>query len=270
MAIADTYNELEKFDKAIEYYELAMKDKSVYWAAYYKLARCYAMNKQYPKARKMYFTLYKRDKKNLDIQLSLAYLYAMEGYLDKSEVIYAYLWKVNPNSPDALINYIDVLIANEKYAQANSFLGFLKERFSDNTNITTFENKLKDLLPKEEIKLEEDEKNNVLPFDDDKKSDTDKIKDDDKKTSDSNSLTSDNKKDADEENPVLDDGAPPDSDKALDTKNIDEATSDQKVQEGTSTTKKTKAKKVKKSKKSKKSKDTSDAADSTNKEEAID
>lgn len=271
LAIADTYNELEKFDKAIEYYELAAKDKTIHWAAYYKLARCYAMNKQYTKARKMYFVLYKRDTKNIDLQLSLAYLYAMEGNLDKAEIIYAYLWKVNPNSPDALINYIDILIANKKYAQANSFLGFLKERFSDNTNITTFENKLKDLLPKDELPLDEDEKNNVLPADDKKGKDNEK--DTDKKiteTADNNSDNGDANKNTDDINNVSNsDNTDNNENKATindESKQApEEAATDEKLLdessvtgEGDATKKTTKKKKVKKPKKTKKSKAAAD------------
>lgn len=163
LTIADTYYSLEKFDKAIEYYKLAMKDKSLYWTAFYKQARSYAMVKNYTQARKMYFALLRRDKDNLNVRLSLAYLYAMEGKLDKAEVTYAFLWRDNKDNADTLVNYISVLIAQEKYQKANTYLDVLKERFSDNSNIATFDTKLKDYLPKPEVKLDEEEKDNVLP-----------------------------------------------------------------------------------------------------------
>ena len=48
--IGDEYVKLENYSKAIEYYEFAMKDKTLRDAAYYKIGQCYAKNKQYDKA----------------------------------------------------------------------------------------------------------------------------------------------------------------------------------------------------------------------------
>ena len=39
--LGDAYFKLEDYKKAGEYYELAMRKKDQYWAAYYKLAKCY-------------------------------------------------------------------------------------------------------------------------------------------------------------------------------------------------------------------------------------
>lgn len=164
MSIATAYEELEKYDKAIEYYKLAMKNKKLYWSAYYKLGRCYAMAKDYTQARKIYFKLLKRDKDNLSLQLSLAYLYAMEGKLDKARVIYEFLWKENQSNADVLVNYIDILIAQKEYETAETMLNTLKETFSDNTNIKTFEDKLNELNPKP-VELSDEEKDNVIEED---------------------------------------------------------------------------------------------------------
>ena len=43
MNIADTYYSLEKYDKALEYYKLSMQSSDLYWAAYYKTAKVYAI-----------------------------------------------------------------------------------------------------------------------------------------------------------------------------------------------------------------------------------
>ena len=46
MSIGDAYLDLEKFDKAITYYQKAMVNKNLYWTAYYKLGRSYALSKK--------------------------------------------------------------------------------------------------------------------------------------------------------------------------------------------------------------------------------
>lgn len=168
LAIADEYYKLEKFDKAIEFYEksigaLKKKNAPLYWAAYYKEARAYAMTQKYSTARKMFFVLLGRDPKNIDLRLTLAYLYAMEGDLERAKVIYAFLWRDNKDNPDTLVNYIDILIASEEYQKAGTYLDVLREKFSDNTNIKVFQQKLDEMLPKKDIELDDDEKNNVLP-----------------------------------------------------------------------------------------------------------
>lgn len=157
MSIADAYNELAKYDKAAQYYLLAMKNKKLYWSAYYKLGRCYAMSKNWTEARKVYSALLKRDPDNVSVRMSLAYIYAMEGNLKSAEAIYELLYKENPDNSDVLINYIDVLIASEKYEAAEQSLSEMKEKFSDNKTISVFEKKLQELNPKE-VELEESDK----------------------------------------------------------------------------------------------------------------
>src|SRR5574344_1777971 len=76
MTIADAYSDLSKYDKAAQYYKLAMKNKKLYWTAYYKLGRCYAMSKNWTEARKIYSVFLKRDPNNVNIKMSLAYIYA--------------------------------------------------------------------------------------------------------------------------------------------------------------------------------------------------
>jgi tetratricopeptide (TPR) repeat protein len=58
MSIGDAYLDLEKFDKAITYYQKAMVNKNLYWTAYYKLGRSYALSKKWKEAKKVYFDLF--------------------------------------------------------------------------------------------------------------------------------------------------------------------------------------------------------------------
>ena len=153
MNIADAYNDLGKYDKAITYYNLAKANKTLRWSANYKLAHTYAMNKNWEEAQKLYLELYKRDPENSSIQMSVAYIYAMNGKLSSAENIYVSLVEKNPENADILVNYINVLFAMEKYSEVEKNLAVLKEKFKDNSNISLFEKKL------EEIKSSADSEN---------------------------------------------------------------------------------------------------------------
>lgn len=153
MNIADAYSDLGKYDKAINYYTLAMSNKNLRWTSKYKLAYSYAMNKNWEQAEKIYYELYRRDRENLSIKMSLAYVYAMNGKISSANVIYSSLYEKNPENADILVNYINILIAMENYTEAQDKLNILKEKFSDNSNISTFEKKLEELTNKtEELK----------------------------------------------------------------------------------------------------------------------
>ena len=119
------------------------------------------MSKNWTEARKIYSTLLKRDPDNVSIKMSLAYIYAMEGKLKSAESIYELLWKENPDSVEVLTNYIDVLIASEKYDEAEKNLSIMKEKFSDDKNISLFEKKLQELNPKQ-VELEESDKDSAV------------------------------------------------------------------------------------------------------------
>lgn len=145
MNIADSYNDLGKYDKAITYYKMAKSNRKLKWTANYKLARAYAMNKNWEEAQKLYLELYRRDPENISIQMSIAYIYAMNGKLPSAETIYSSLVKNNPENADVLVNYINVLFAMERYEEAEANLSVLKEKFQDNTNISSFEKKLEEI-----------------------------------------------------------------------------------------------------------------------------
>ena len=145
MSIGDAYLDLEKFDKAITYYQKAMVNKNLYWTAYYKSGRSYALSKKWKEAKKVYFDLLKRDPENISVRMSLAYITAMEGDLDSAEEIYKSLWNNNSDNSEILVNYINVLIANNNVSEAKNLIKTLKEKFQENKNIESFEKKIEEL-----------------------------------------------------------------------------------------------------------------------------
>ena len=47
MNIADSYMDLNKYDKAVEFYTYALKNKNIFWTCYYKLGRAYVFAQKY-------------------------------------------------------------------------------------------------------------------------------------------------------------------------------------------------------------------------------
>ncbi|MBR4180296.1 MAG: tetratricopeptide repeat protein [Treponema sp.] len=129
MNLADAYYELEKYDKAVSYYKAAMENKDIYWTAYYKLARCYVYQSKWDTAQTSYETLLKRDPKNNSLKSSLAYIYAMNGNVEKSTVMYKELIESNPDQSEYLENYICLLLAQDKKDEAKTQFDILAEKY---------------------------------------------------------------------------------------------------------------------------------------------
>lgn len=138
MNIADTYFDLQKYDKAETYYKAAMGNKEIYWTAYYKLAKCYAYQSKWADAQTVYETLLKRDPDNNSLKASVAYIYAMNGNTDKSSNMYELLIKENPEQSEYLENYICVLLGAELKEDAETQFEILKEKFPNSKRIEEF------------------------------------------------------------------------------------------------------------------------------------
>lgn len=161
LSIADAYFELGKYDKACDYYLLAMKNKKLYWTAFYKLGRTYVLLKNWEEAEKIFAKLLKRDSENLSLKMSLAYITAMNGKLDSAKEMYKILWEENSENADVLVNYINVVIAQEDYDFAKTLIGELKEKFNDNKNISVFEKKIEEIEKQTEEKIENQDSEEV-------------------------------------------------------------------------------------------------------------
>ncbi len=141
MNIADTYFELQKYDKAENYYKAAMSNKDIYWTAFYKLAKCYVYQNKWALAQDAYENFLKRDENNNSLKASLAYIYAANGNISKSKEAYLELIEENPQQADYLENYISILIAMENMEEAKIYYEKLKEEFPSSSKIEDFKKK---------------------------------------------------------------------------------------------------------------------------------
>ena len=162
--LGETYYKLEDYNKAAEYYELALKKKSQYWASYYKLARCYVFSSKWNDALPMYKKLLSRDPDNSSLKASIAYIYSMQGDFKNSSIVYEELLQVQPANQDYLENYLAVLAADNKKFEKKNAVKFmaayekLQTEFPENKNLKTFEDKYNELMNiKEEEESESEE-----------------------------------------------------------------------------------------------------------------
>ncbi len=140
--IAQEYTELQKYDRAIVYYKLAMRDATLRTPAYFNLGKVYALSGDWENAKIVYRRLLKRDPDNVSLQVSLAYITAMQGDLNTASGVYKNLIEEHPDDCFILKNYLSVLIANKNFEQAEYYLSVLKTKFPQDTDISTYEREL--------------------------------------------------------------------------------------------------------------------------------
>lgn len=161
-SIASSYEELKNYKKAIDYYNLAKKNKKMRASSEYKIARCYALLKDWDNAQAGFEKILKKDPSNTNIKISFAYIMAMRGDLEASSQLYSTLVSENSTDVSILKNYISVLCARGMFDEANVQLAVLKEKFPDDADISGIEKKLQELsAPKSEEKTDENSQSSV-------------------------------------------------------------------------------------------------------------
>lgn len=162
-SIASSYEELKNYKKAIDYYNLAKKNKKMRASSEYKIARCYALLKDWDNAQAGFEKILKKDPSNTNIKISLAYIMAMRGDLEASSQLYSTLVSEISTDVSILKNYISVLCARGMFDEANVQLAVLKEKFPDDADISGIEKKLQELsAPKSEEKTDENSQTSVI------------------------------------------------------------------------------------------------------------
>lgn len=144
--IAEAYMDVKKYDKAAEYYVLAMRNPELKLTASYKLARSYALAKNWEKATECYNELLALDPDNAMLKTSLAYITAMSGDVDKGIMQYRDLITENPYDQNLLESFVALLISVGRGEDAEESFFILKEKFPDNKNLSNFAQQLSDIV----------------------------------------------------------------------------------------------------------------------------
>lgn len=141
--LADGYVELKRYDDAILYYKQALKSKTHYYGALFKIARTSALNRDWVRAKKSYEELLERDPENLSLQSSLAYVSAMSGDLENALKSYEMLSEKYPDEQGILENYVAVLLVAEQKDLASEKIEMLEEKFPNSEKLPTFKKSIK-------------------------------------------------------------------------------------------------------------------------------
>ena len=138
--LADSYAELKKYDKALELYQKASRTgiKSERELSF-KIARTAALAKDWNTALKEYGFLLEKDKDNLLLKKSIAWIYGQKGDLEKAETEYEALYTAHSYDKDVCTNYILVLHTLKKDEQARAVFSSYTELYPDAPNIAELE-----------------------------------------------------------------------------------------------------------------------------------
>ena len=144
--VAEAYAGVQNYAKAAEYYQRAMRDKTLYLTAYYKLGRTYALAKDWDNALPIYEDLLSRDPENAELAASRAYIMAMSGNTDEAFRQYQDLIAKNPNEQSFLENYVALLVDSGRGELAEAQFFLLKEQFPDSKMISSLAPKIAELV----------------------------------------------------------------------------------------------------------------------------
>lgn len=159
-AIAEQFRTQENYEKALTYYKKVLGNKKLHESAFYQIAVCNVYTKKWDEARDSFRKLLKRDPENINLRKSLAYIESMNGNLKKAEKMYALLISEFESDAELYKNYINVLVALEKYDFAMEQVLVFAENFPDDEKIEVFKTKIKELQedPKDKNSSSENEK----------------------------------------------------------------------------------------------------------------
>lgn len=140
--IARNYEDLKKYEKAIEYYGYASLDDEYKNLCEFRMARCYALVKDWDNSAALYEKLLLLDEENVALSLSLGYVYANGGKFDESIGIYEKLLASHENDVEIYKNYLSVLVVKGDLEKAKEVFPVMKEKFPDEKSLSTFRSKI--------------------------------------------------------------------------------------------------------------------------------
>ncbi len=148
-SIAESYTELKKYDKAIDYYKKAEKSELYKNAVHYNLAYVYALQNDWENCLKYLQPMYRRVPDNIKISAAYAYALASSGKEKEAAEIYKTIYERQPETPEYFFNYVRILIAGKNYTEALKLLEETDEKFTheeDKKTVTDLKEKINAVL----------------------------------------------------------------------------------------------------------------------------
>ena len=141
-SLGQEYESVKNYDRAISCYEKACQDKTLYDSAYYRIGLCAVQQKKWNLAEEVFTYFVKKDPQNTTLLLSLAYVQAQSGHLEKAAESYQSLYLAHNNNASVLKNYCAVLIELKENEKAKEVLDELVQKFPDDTSIQLLRSKI--------------------------------------------------------------------------------------------------------------------------------
>ena len=148
--MADSFFEMKKYDKAVNYYQKSLKVKNSL-SVKFKLAKTYVMLNKWAEANSIYKELYRKDKENSALITMLAYTEIKTGNVDNALSLYKVLYEKNPVDTIVLKNYVLILLELKKTEEAAKYFEELKAINPESSELAKLEEKV---YPKTEEKTD--------------------------------------------------------------------------------------------------------------------
>lgn len=173
--IAEEYFKMEKYAKAIEFYEKCLKDDDELTLrnVKYKLAQSYLKTSKWEQAKEIYEELLLVDSENTNIKTLLAYSYMKLENFDKAEEIYLNLINSQSLNQSSYKNLILLYIIKNDFEKAEQEITSYKDKFPLDDTISTIETELENQKKNYEKEQEELLKKDNSNITEDKKIDSD-------------------------------------------------------------------------------------------------
>jgi tetratricopeptide (TPR) repeat protein len=130
-SIAEAYADLEKYDKAIPYYEAAARQKQYKNAARYGLGRMYALTGDWEKASDIFKSLLSKDPENEMLEGAYSFALVSQGKTEKALPLYKGLMDKHPDDPARARDYVAILVVAKQYEDALDEIAATREKFPD-------------------------------------------------------------------------------------------------------------------------------------------
>lgn len=122
LLIAECYEELNNYDKAIEQYNLALEDEANRFDAWLGMGYSYLERKKYQKAIKYFKQILEENKEFEEASSGLGDCYLALGHEDLALEAYEQSLKINPEQVELWSVYVDIFIGNRDYKKAASVI----------------------------------------------------------------------------------------------------------------------------------------------------